>query len=395
MENTQRILNFTSLVYSLTSIEDRQAIIDEINDFFSNSFTYLDSFIFLVKNSNEDFSVYYGGEVPGKKDIEEFGIIIRNFFPNIEKSPDIEASEKKQSRSVLFLPFVNDRECLGLAGLYLNQKISQSEKASLSKIVMDLIGVLLEKTRNISSREKAERLASEYNREMETAFLLHKKIIPDPEIDMDCIAIHAKYRPYKLIGGDYYNLLRISDSKYLTVLGDAAGKGMAGALISNMFHVILKYITMSGDDFSFRDMLMNINDFMCSSIDSYHFIATLFIYSDFEKNTCTVCNCGHYAPVFFDSESTTLIDRSNPPMGIAAVPEWNTEQFEITDGLKFCFFTDGFAETFEDYNRTVAMINEFRFLSIDNLVNLLYSKLNINKASDDVTLVAGQMHLRR
>ncbi|MCK9224017.1 MAG: serine/threonine-protein phosphatase [Candidatus Muirbacterium halophilum] len=392
MNNTAHILNFSQLLYSLNIEEDIEKIDFKINNYFLDNFHFYSSAFYLF-NDKEVMKYRFIGESITENELTECRIIVNGLFPEISKENIVaDTIFIKRSKSLIFFPVISSKKCVGLFALFLKEKITEEQKETVSKIILDIGNILFEKIIENEDKNKYIEIANEYNREMETASLLHKKIIPKNHFDFENLNLKVIYRPYKLIGGDYYNCFEIEKSKkYLIVMADAAGKGMAGALISNMFHVILKYITITEKINSLEKICQNINAFMCESIDCYHFIASMFVLIDYEKKTFQVCNCGHSSPYYISKENIVEIDGGNPPMGIDNISSFEISERSIENGDKFLFWTDGFAESEEDGIALLRLLKDYSLLSIDNLIRVLYSKMNRENYTDDITLIVGHI----
>jgi serine phosphatase RsbU (regulator of sigma subunit) len=395
VNNTAHILNFSQLLYSLNIQEDIDRIDSQINEYFLDNFSFYSSAFYLF-SSNDIIKYRFIGSGITEEELAECRIIVNGIFPDILKENiNTETVFVKKSSSLIFFPVISSKKCVGLFALFLKEKISEEYKETVSKIILDIGNILFEKIIENESKNKYMEIAQEYNREMETASLLHKKIIPEDFFDFDSLKVKVVYRPYKLIGGDYYNCFEITPSKrYLIVMADAAGKGMAGALISNMFHVILKYIAVTEKIENLEKICRNINAFMCESIDCYHFIASLFVLVDIEKRSAHICNCGHSSPFFISEDNITAVSGGNPPMGIMEIPFFEITELSIKNNDRLVFWTDGFAESEEEHSQVMSLINDYSMLSIDNLAKILYSKMNRENYPDDITLIVSQIEIQ-
>lgn len=391
MSNTAHILNFSQLLYSLNIEEDIKNINSRINDYFLDNFDfYLSAFYFFYDNNVKYYD--FTGDDISESELEECRIIVSGLFHDISREDIVcKTCSLKKSASLIFFPVLSSGKCKGIFALFLKYRISEEEKESVSKIIIDIGSILLEKIMENQEKNRYFEIAREYNREMETASLLHKKIIPQDRFDFSEIEICVKYRPYRLIGGDYYNCFRLENGKrFLVVMADAAGKGMAGALISNMFHVIVKYISITQNISDLEQICRNINAFMCESIDNYHFISCVFMLIDCENNKLDICNCGHSSPVIVHDGEIISFEEGNPPMGIDEVEYYEISEYKFDKDDFFLMWTDGFAESEEETSRLYELLSEYDMLSIDNTLKLLYSKMDRENYPDDITLIAGK-----
>ncbi|MGM0606889.1 MAG: PP2C family protein-serine/threonine phosphatase [Candidatus Muiribacteriota bacterium] len=387
--------DFSELIFNLNS-EDFENSIKICGDFISGNFPEIRAIIFIFKIEKSSYIIRKKGGKLSFNEAQECQLISRNLFPDFNKQIDFKDNFKKNSSTpAFFIPVISENVSRGLAGVYFSKKLDEEKLEELSKLLIDLGTILFEKVCSYEKEKKYKNLENEYKHELETAFMLHKKIIPRDYFDYNQFKVKVIYKPFKIIGGDYYNFFKISDKKYMAVLADAAGKGLSGALISNMFHVILRYILLTEKVFDLQKIVSNINNFLCDSIDKFHFIATLFIFFDIEKDSAEICNCGLYSPVFIKDEKVFSPEKSNPPLGIDVINEFKIDNIKINNIRQFLLFTDGLMADPDNFKEIISFIKEYSYLSFDNIANLLYSKFYDIDCRDDLTIMAGKVILEK
>ncbi len=96
--------------------------------------------------------------------------------------------------------------------------------------------------------------------------------------------------PAHNIGGEFIDVIRLNDKRYLFVVGDLSGKGIAASM--NM--VILKSIIRSylAETHNFKQLVVKLNEFVRNSLRKGTIFAGLFMIVDFETDTMYYINCG-------------------------------------------------------------------------------------------------------
>ena len=75
------------------------------------------------------------------------------------------------------------------------------------------------------------------------------KLLPSFLPQYDDIEIAARLIPAELVGGDYYNILKIDNDKSLFFITDVSGKGIPTALIvSTIYSCLTTYLNMKPSD---------------------------------------------------------------------------------------------------------------------------------------------------
>ena len=157
--------------------------------------------------------------------------------------------------------------------------------------------------RNISNKE----VLSTVNRELKMSSQIITSIqenidhIKSHKADVGCMMV-----PAHNIGGEFIDLVRLTDSRHLVVVGDLSGKGIAASM--NM--VILKSIirTYLAETHDFKKLVVKINEFIRTSLKKGTIFAGLFALIDFDSDTMYYINCGVPAMFLYTQVYNNVIE---------------------------------------------------------------------------------------
>ena len=157
--------------------------------------------------------------------------------------------------------------------------------------------------RNISNKE----IISVVNREIRMSSQIITSIqenidhVKNPKIDTGYLMV-----PARNIGGEFIDMIRLTDTRHLFVVGDMSGKGIAASM--NM--VILKSIirTYLAETHDFKDLVIKINTFIRDSLNKGTIFAGLFALIDFETDTMYYINCGIPALMLYTQVYNNVIE---------------------------------------------------------------------------------------
>ena len=109
--------------------------------------------------------------------------------------------------------------------------------------------------------------------------------VKNPKIDIGYLMV-----PAHNIGGEFIDMIRLTATRHLFVVGDLSGKGIAASM--NM--VILKSIirTYLAEVHDFKQLIIRLNTFVRDSLPKGTIFAGLFALVDFETDTMYYINCG-------------------------------------------------------------------------------------------------------
>jgi sigma factor regulatory protein, putative len=110
-------------------------------------------------------------------------------------------------------------------------------------------------------------------------------IVEKKVIDVDSVAFSAHQ-----LGGDFTDFIRLSEDRYLFLIGDVSGKGLS----ASMSMVILKSVlhTYLSETPDFKELVIKINTFIKENLPKGTFLAGLFGIIDFKTTTIYYLNCG-------------------------------------------------------------------------------------------------------
>lgn len=141
--------------------------------------------------------------------------------------------------------------------------------------------------RNISNRE----IIGTVNRELKmssqiiTSIQENMDFVKNPKMDAGCIMV-----PAHNIGGEFVDMIRLTDTRHLFVVGDLSGKGIA----ASMSMVILKAIIRSflAETHDFKQLVVKVNQFVRNNLQKGTIFTGMFAIVNFENDTMYYINCG-------------------------------------------------------------------------------------------------------
>jgi sigma-B regulation protein RsbU (phosphoserine phosphatase) len=100
--------------------------------------------------------------------------------------------------------------------------------------------------------------------ENEIASQIQRSILPG-EVDIEGLEIVAAMQPTETVGGDYYDIIPVSDGCWIAI-GDVAGHGLAAGLITLMIQSALQSLIISTPDASPADLVCSLNAMLYENV---------------------------------------------------------------------------------------------------------------------------------
>ena len=190
------------------------------------------------------------------------------------------------------------------------------------------------------ARQRTQRLRES---ELQEAREIQGKLIPKKLPEIDGYEVAGTTQPLRFVGGDYYNVARISPHRTVLCIADVAGKGMPAALLMSSLQATLK--PLIAQNLAPRDLCYRMNRILCDLTPVGKFVSFFYGILDNKENRLTYCNAGHNPPLL------VRVDGSSAELKAAGAvlgqfPQWFYEQSEVQlrSGDRLLIFTDGLVE---------------------------------------------------
>lgn len=217
-----------------------------------------------------------------------------------------------------------------------------------------------------NSRLQKEKISKQkIEEELQIARKIQMGLLPQSINTIDGMEISGFYNPAKIIGGDFYDVIKLSETKMLVIVADVSGKGIPAALYMSKVQAMIQFAAKIFQ--TPKEILIEVNKQIHQKIDKKSFITTIIALFDLEKMTVRICRAGHN-PVIY-SVNGKLILLKNKGMGLGLESEKffddNLEETEINispDNM-FVFYSDGLTE---------AMNKNREEFGTDKIIDIIY-----------------------
>jgi serine phosphatase RsbU (regulator of sigma subunit) len=195
------------------------------------------------------------------------------------------------------------------------------------------------------ANESARKLREAAIRQAEYA-RLERGLLPVPILNDSSLYHSLRYRPGRdqaLLGGDFYDLVELSDGTLHALIGDVCGHGPDEAALGVCLRVAWRTLVLSGHESS---LILNcLQEVLIRERHRPEVFATVATMSiDIASGDGVIHIAGHPPPVLLGSSPTTLGDgRGGPPLGLFD-EEWPHIPVALGPQWSLMFYTDGLIE---------------------------------------------------
>jgi sigma-B regulation protein RsbU (phosphoserine phosphatase) len=176
-------------------------------------------------------------------------------------------------------------------------------------------------------------------REIQMGILPSDLASPSKGLGLD---VHATIEPARHVGGDLFEILRVSEDRLMVAVGDVCGKGIPAALFMAVTVTLLRTLARQLDGPS--QILARLNDELAAQNPRGMFVTMTCL--DVRGGRVTCANAGH--------DTTLLVRRSGSPapvfpssgtvLGLFPGQDYASETLDLGPGDSLVLTTDGVSE---------------------------------------------------
>jgi sigma-B regulation protein RsbU (phosphoserine phosphatase) len=235
-------------------------------------------------------------------------------------------------------------------------------------------------------------------RELQLARETQQSMLPATLPAIAGVSVGAHMQPARMVGGDFYDVIRLDADRLGIAIGDVAGKGMPAALFMALTSSLLRAEVLRGSRPA--DALRMLNRHLLSRNTQHYFVTLL--YGEFHRSSgeFQYVRAGHEYPLAWDAGGRFLdYDRDvGHPLGIFLDSQLDAQTLVLPPGGTLLLYTDGVVEAFDTRNepfgheRLLAACTAATGRSAqqicDTIVQQVAEYAGDAAQSDDITLVA-------
>ncbi|MCX6325750.1 MAG: SpoIIE family protein phosphatase [Bacteroidia bacterium] len=209
--------------------------------------------------------------------------------------------------------------------------------------ISSIIIVAIENIRLFNESLRQEAL----KKELELAARMQKLLIPDnSQMPKNTkLIVNGFYYPHYEVGGDYYDCIRLSETKTGFCIADVSGKGISAAILMSNFQASLR--ALLSEDIKLETLIYKLNSIVVVNAAGEKFITFFVARYDHESGVLEYINAAHNPPVLYNTVTGEIRHLKASCVGLGMldeIPAVEKSEIVINCYSKIVCYTDGLSE---------------------------------------------------
>ncbi len=231
---------------------------------------------------------------------------------------------------------------LNLVGREGGEGFTVGERRLLTAIAAQ-VGAAIEHARLVEESLHRERITAE----LALAHEMQLKLLPDLAQFQDVADVAGRFEPAESVGGDLYQLVRLSGGRLGVLLGDVSSHGVSAALIMTLTMSAATIVGREGKQPG--EVLRRIHSELMRELESTEMYMTIFYgVIDPMRGELRYANAGHPYAFQIGSRGPARLPALDPPLGILGLESYSESQVSWSATDVLLLFTDGLAQCFQE-----------------------------------------------
>ncbi|TGL60285.1 serine/threonine-protein phosphatase [Leptospira ognonensis] len=318
----------------------------------------------------------------------EYGIGLRETLYNFLKGLNVQlafpayghSSDRKMIRAMILLGEKADSNYFSIGELkFINE-------------VVKITAMLIENYSLLEDEIQKRKIV----RDIQTATIVDNTLRIIAPSEIKGIEFGYMNRPAVGISGDYLDIIPISPTKMIILLGDVAGHGLGTGFLVSAIKGIVREQLRNGT--SLEGLFREINSFFRARYKGSEFMTLLGGVLDSNEKTFRFINAGHLALLQMNPNGQILTHaKTQRVLGILET-DYHAQELKMTSGTRLFLFSDGITETFGENDELfgeellTAFLQKHAKMPIKDLPMALENTINQfrgdREVTDDITFIA-------
>jgi len=288
-----------------------------------------------------------------------------------------------------------------------SHRIGASGHDQLAELAQSFNSMTESIERLIEESKERERMASE----LQIAREVQEQLFPKAPPEMRTLEVLGVCHAARMVSGDYYDWVKLSDDRLALAIGDVAGKGISGALLMASIQSMLRTqlsieASAAGESdgglwrFPTAHLVTQLNLQLYQNTSPEKYATFFFGAYDDRHSLLTYTNAGHLPPVLIRQGQPRRLEVNGLVVGAFPFATYQQSELQLEPGDLLVAFTDGasepeneFAEEFGEPRLIELLVRHAHRSSreiIDEVIGAVSQWTGRPELQDDMTLLVAR-----
>jgi phosphoserine phosphatase RsbU/P len=230
-----------------------------------------------------------------------------------------------------------------LGVIYLDSRrpaaFSKLDRQILDALAADAASIL-DNARLVERERERQRL----EQQIAIARDIQQALLPKNFRDYPHLSFSGINFPCLSVGGDYFDVFPLDNSRTAFLIADVSGKGLGAALLTTMLQGALSGMTLGAEPAS---VITHVNRFLCDHAEVGRY-ATMFFGVIDEQGHLEYINAGHPSPFLIrKGTAEDVFNEGSYPVGLVPEAEYTAVCLKLEPGDTLVLFSDGVTEAMD------------------------------------------------
>ncbi len=190
--------------------------------------------------------------------------------------------------------------------------------------------------------DQAETIQGDFDR----AEIIQRALLPQEPPDIDGWVFETLYRSGSSVGGDFYDVIDLDSQHLGLVVADAAGHGVAAAMLAVLFKLRLNLRDSEGNLLMPNRVLRHLNRRLHQSVSAPGaFITAVYALLNRRTGELRLASAGHPPAIWIAASGEfRLLERTGPALGLEVDARYTEKSVHMDVGDRLLLYTDGVVE---------------------------------------------------
>jgi len=256
--------------------------------------------------------------------------------------------------------------------------------------LLQLVKKQVARTRELRRKHFNEQL------EQQEAAEIQRGLLPSRIAAPEGLTIVAESQSARIVGGDYYDVIRIGEHRSAICIADVMGKGVAAALLMSNLQAAVRMLVPQLS--SPRELCARVNQTISANSIPGKFITFFYCMVDLELKRITYTNAGHCWPILAHRDGRCeRLNTKDVVLGTVAQWNYHEQELDMNSGDRLVLFTDGITERTDisgaefGEDRLLRLVSENVEKTAEEMKNVILRSASAHgdTLTDDATLIVG------